>query len=111
MQARVKSISMKHGLEEPPPEVAALLIHAVHERLKNIVEKLAVIAQHRIDLSIKVQCTNKAISIFCQRNLGLLHFSNSLLLKIEKNYNLQKSLKEVKFCYIITILMLEGKNK
>ncbi|XP_075991603.1 transcription initiation factor TFIID subunit 4-like isoform X8 [Anticarsia gemmatalis] len=53
MQARVKSIVSKHNLEEPPPEVASLLSHAVQERLKNLIEKLAVIAQHRIDLIIK----------------------------------------------------------
>jgi hypothetical protein len=43
-----------HGLEEPPSEVAALISHAAQERLRNIVEKLAVIAEHRIDL-IKVR--------------------------------------------------------
>ncbi|CAG4984403.1 unnamed protein product [Parnassius apollo] len=53
MQARLKAMALKHGLDEPSPEVAGLLSHAVHERLKNIVEKLAVIAQHRIDLLIK----------------------------------------------------------
>jgi transcription initiation factor TFIID subunit 4 len=44
----------QHGLEEPSSEVAALISHATQERLKNIVEKLAVIAEHRIDL-IKVR--------------------------------------------------------
>lgn len=43
-----------HGLEEPSSEVAALISHAAQERLRNIVEKLAVIAEHRIDL-IKVR--------------------------------------------------------
>lgn len=42
-----------YGLEEPNQEVAALISHATQERLKNLVEKLAVIAEHRIDL-IKV---------------------------------------------------------
>jgi transcription initiation factor TFIID subunit 4 len=41
-------------LEEPSAEVAALISHATQERLKNIIEKLAVIAEHRIDL-IKVR--------------------------------------------------------
>jgi hypothetical protein len=41
-------------LEEPSSEVAALISHATQERLKNVVEKLAVIAEHRIDL-IKVR--------------------------------------------------------
>jgi hypothetical protein len=44
----------RHGLEEPSAEVAALISHATQERLKNIIEKLAVIAEHRIDL-IKVR--------------------------------------------------------
>jgi hypothetical protein len=46
----------RHGLEEPSAEVAALISHATQERLKNIIEKLAVIAEHRIDL-IKVRRT------------------------------------------------------
>lgn len=54
MQSRLKAIAAKHGLEEPSAEVAGIISHAVHERLKNLVEKLAVIAQHRIDMLIKV---------------------------------------------------------
>ncbi|XP_053624142.1 transcription initiation factor TFIID subunit 4 isoform X7 [Plodia interpunctella] len=50
MQSRLKAATARHGLEEPTPEVAGLISHAVHERLKNLVEKLACIAQHRIDL-------------------------------------------------------------
>lgn len=53
MQARMKAISASHGLDEPTPDVANILSHAVHERLKSLVEKLAVIAQHRMDLVIK----------------------------------------------------------
>ncbi|XP_059059779.1 transcription initiation factor TFIID subunit 4 isoform X2 [Achroia grisella] len=49
MQARVKAAAAKHGLEEPSTEVAGLISHAVNERLKNLIEKLAVTAQHRID--------------------------------------------------------------
>lgn len=44
----------QHGLEESSSEVAALISHATQERLRNVVEKLAVIAEHRIDL-IKVR--------------------------------------------------------
>jgi len=47
-------LASSHGLEEPNQEVAALISHAVQERLKNLVEKLAVITEHRIDL-IKVK--------------------------------------------------------
>lgn len=53
MQARMKAITASHGLEEPGADVASLLSHAVHERLKSLIEKLAVIAQHRMDLVIK----------------------------------------------------------
>lgn len=53
LQAKIRNIIAKHGLEEPNNEVAVLVSHACQERLKNIVEKLAVIAEHRIDI-IKV---------------------------------------------------------
>ncbi|XP_049884873.1 transcription initiation factor TFIID subunit 4 isoform X3 [Pectinophora gossypiella] len=53
MQSRLRASTARHELEEPSPEVAGLVSHAVHERLKNLIEKLAVIAQHRIDLIIK----------------------------------------------------------
>lgn len=57
LQARIRNIMMRHGLEEPSNEVAVLVSHACQERLKNIVEKLAVIAEHRIDI-IKVSCAH-----------------------------------------------------
>ncbi|CAH2237269.1 jg11235 [Pararge aegeria aegeria] len=53
MQARLKLITAKQGLDDPSADVAALINHAVQERLKNMIEKLAVIAQHRIDSQIK----------------------------------------------------------
>lgn len=62
LQAKIRSIVAKHGLEEPNSEVAVLISHACQERLKNIVEKLAVIAEHRIDI-IKVRIP---IILFCQ---------------------------------------------
>ncbi|XP_018396490.1 PREDICTED: transcription initiation factor TFIID subunit 4 isoform X2 [Cyphomyrmex costatus] len=49
LQQRIKQIASSHGLDEPNQEVAALISHAVQERLKNLVEKLAVITEHRID--------------------------------------------------------------
>lgn len=52
-----------YGLEEPNQEVAALISHAAQERLKNLVEKLAVIAEHRIDL-IKVKTHESYIYLF-----------------------------------------------
>ncbi|XP_075229727.1 transcription initiation factor TFIID subunit 4-like isoform X2 [Lycorma delicatula] len=48
---KISQIASRHGLEEPPADVAALVSHATQERLKTLVEKLAVIAEHRIDLN------------------------------------------------------------
>lgn len=56
LQQRIRNIVAKHGLEEPSNEVNVLISHATQERLKNIVEKLAVIAEHRIDI-IKVSAS------------------------------------------------------
>lgn len=53
LQSKIKSIVAKHGLEEPNSEVAVLISHACQERLKNVLEKLAIIAEHRMDI-IKV---------------------------------------------------------
>lgn len=53
LQARIRAMVMERGLEEPSQDVAVLISHACQERLKNVVEKLAVIAEHRIDV-IKV---------------------------------------------------------
>lgn len=38
-------------MDEPNPEVVALVSHAAQERLKNILEKLNVIAEHRVDFN------------------------------------------------------------
>ncbi|XP_044014324.1 transcription initiation factor TFIID subunit 4 isoform X2 [Aphidius gifuensis] len=50
LQQKIKQIVSSHGLEEPNQEVAALISHATQERLKNLVEKLAVIAGHRMEI-------------------------------------------------------------
>ncbi|XP_022219584.2 transcription initiation factor TFIID subunit 4 isoform X4 [Drosophila obscura] len=50
LQARIRAITTEAGLDEPSQDVAVLISHACQERLKNIVEKLAVIAEHRIDV-------------------------------------------------------------
>jgi transcription initiation factor TFIID subunit 4 len=54
LQSKIRAIVAKHGLEEPSQEVSVLISHACQERLKNIAEKLAVIAEHRMDV-IKVR--------------------------------------------------------
>lgn len=53
LQARIRKAAAKHGLDEAGTDVAVLISHACQERLRNIVEKLAIIAEHRIDV-IKV---------------------------------------------------------
>lgn len=63
LQQKIRQIVAKHGLEEPSNEVAVLISHATQERLKNVVEKLAVVAEHRIDV-IKV-----SIIIFLRCNV------------------------------------------
>lgn len=50
LQAKIKQVTQKHGLDEPSNDVAALISHAAQEYLKNIVEKLAVITDHRTDI-------------------------------------------------------------
>ncbi|KAK7863444.1 hypothetical protein R5R35_002505 [Gryllus longicercus] len=50
LQHRIRQIVARHGLDEPSPEVSALISHACQERIKNLLEKLAVIAEHRIDV-------------------------------------------------------------
>merc|ERR1739842_57195 len=50
LQQRIRQMCAKYGLEEPPKEVVSLVSHATQERLKTIVEKLAVISEHRLDI-------------------------------------------------------------
>lgn len=50
LQQRIRQASAKHGLEEPSNDVAAIISHAVQERLKNLVEKLAIITEHRLEM-------------------------------------------------------------
>jgi transcription initiation factor TFIID subunit 4 len=50
LQSKLKAIAAKHGLDEPPPEIAAMISHATEERLKYLLEKLSVIAEHRLDV-------------------------------------------------------------
>lgn len=50
LQQRIRQAAMKHGLDEPTNEVAAIISHAAQERLKNLVEKLAIITEHRLEM-------------------------------------------------------------
>lgn len=59
LQQRIRQQMARHGLDEPSSDVAVLISHAAQERLKNIIEKLAVIAEHRIDI-LKVRALHNA---------------------------------------------------
>ncbi len=50
LHKRVAKICSDRGLEEPPAEVIALVSHATQDRLKTLLEKLSVIAEHRLDI-------------------------------------------------------------
>ncbi|XP_066254352.1 transcription initiation factor TFIID subunit 4-like isoform X6 [Euwallacea similis] len=51
LQLKIRQILTKHGLEDPSTgDVAACVSHAAQERLRNLVEKLAVITEHRLEL-------------------------------------------------------------
>lgn len=41
----------KEGLEDAASDVPALISHAVAERLKDLLEKFAVVAEHRLDFN------------------------------------------------------------
>jgi len=41
----------KEGLEDAAVDVPALVSHAVAERLKDLLEKFAVVAEHRLDFN------------------------------------------------------------
>lgn len=49
LQHRIRQVMAKHGLEEPGNDVAACISHAAQERLRDLIEKLSVITEHRLD--------------------------------------------------------------
>lgn len=49
LAARISKITKKHGLGDPSEEVVTLISHATQERLKDIVERLGVLAEHRTE--------------------------------------------------------------
>lgn len=50
LQQRIRQQMARHGLDEPSFDVSVLISHATQEYLKNITEKLSVIAEHRMDI-------------------------------------------------------------
>lgn len=50
LQRRIHEIVSRHGLGDSGSAVVSLISHATQERLKTLVEKLAVIAEHRMEV-------------------------------------------------------------
>ncbi|XP_018332451.1 transcription initiation factor TFIID subunit 4 isoform X3 [Agrilus planipennis] len=50
LQQKLRQVMQKHGLDEPSNEVVACVSHAVQERLKNLIEKLSIITEHRLEM-------------------------------------------------------------
>ncbi|EFX79515.1 hypothetical protein DAPPUDRAFT_304474 [Daphnia pulex] len=50
LQRRIQQIASRNGLGDPSPEVVSLISHATQERLKTLLEKLAVTAEHRMEV-------------------------------------------------------------
>ena len=50
LKSRIAKICRDRGLEEPSPDVIAMVSHATQDRLKTLLEKLSVIAEHRMDV-------------------------------------------------------------
>lgn len=51
----------KYKLDDVSADVATLVSHAAQEYLRNIVEKLNVVTQHRLDMSMRVGVISMAI--------------------------------------------------
>ncbi|XP_067125681.1 transcription initiation factor TFIID subunit 4-like [Centruroides vittatus] len=49
LQRRINMIAAKYGLGDTPSDVLSLISHATQERLKTLVEKLGIIAEHRVE--------------------------------------------------------------
>lgn len=50
LQQRIRQKMALHGLDDPSQDVSVLISHATQEYIKNISEKLSVIAEHRMDI-------------------------------------------------------------
>lgn len=50
LQQRIRQKMARHGLDDPSQDVSVLISHATQEYIKNISEKLSVIAEHRMDI-------------------------------------------------------------
>ena len=61
LNKRIAKICRDRGLEEPSSEVIALVSHATQDRLKTLLEKLSIIAEHRMDI-IKLEGDNYEVT-------------------------------------------------
>ncbi|XP_021352756.1 transcription initiation factor TFIID subunit 4-like [Mizuhopecten yessoensis] len=50
LQSRISAIAKKHGVDEVSSDVINLVSHAAQERMRDVLEKLATIAEHRIEI-------------------------------------------------------------
>jgi len=50
LRQKISKICQRHGLGEPSSEIVNLVSHATQEKLKTLIEKLNVIAEHRLDV-------------------------------------------------------------
>lgn len=67
-----KYIAKKHKLDDVSTDVATLVSHATQEYLRGILEKLNIVSQHRLDMSMRV------------RNLFFLIILNNTYLRLIK---------------------------
>ena len=68
LKSRIAKICRDRGLEEPSPDVIAMVSHATQDRLKTLLEKLSVIAEHRMDVIREVAVHQPNVS--CQLPKG-----------------------------------------
>merc|ERR1719273_1144301 len=81
LSERISRICRNKGLEAPPTEVVSLVSHATQERLKTLLEKLSVVAEHRLDI---VKATDEGDKYEVTQDVrGQLKFLNDLE-KIER---------------------------
>ena len=76
LKSRIAKICRDRGLEEPTPDVIAMVSHATQDRLKTLLEKLSVVAEHRMDV---IRGVSVHRSVCCNRfyptNSWLLGFT------------------------------------
>lgn len=72
LQERLNKLALNYNLEDVSQDVVALVSHAAQERLKTLVEKLGIIAEHRIE-NLKVKFENNRY----KKSVCLINFFRS----------------------------------